>query len=427
MDHLELAPVARMAGTVRLPGSKSISNRTLLLCALARGSTEVAGLLDADDVEIMLAALRALGVGIERHGAAGDLAVRGCDGAFPVKRARLFLGNAGTAFRPLTAVLALCGGDYELAGIARMHERPVGDLVTALGSLGADVRYLGEPGFPPLAIGPGKLLHRDRVAIGGAISSQFVSALLMALPLCGDAIAVDIVGELISRPYVEMTQKLMARFGVAVGCEGAQRFLVPATGGYRSPGRIAVEGDASSASYFLAAGAIGGGPVRVQGVGSDSIQGDVGFADTLAAMGAVVTRGADWIEVQGQVPLRAIDADFNRMPDAAMTAAMVALFAQGTSTLRHIGSWRVKETDRIAAMATELSKLGARVEVGPDWLSITPPTRFTPATIDTYDDHRMAMCFALAALGGVPVRINDPACVRKTFPDYFAVLGSLRR
>jgi 3-phosphoshikimate 1-carboxyvinyltransferase len=425
MDHLDLAPVARMKGTVRLPGSKSISNRTLLLCALARGTTEVTGLLDADDVAIMLAALRTLGVGIERRGETHDWVVQGCGGRFAVKKAQLFLGNAGTAFRPLTAVLAICAGQYELAGVARMHERPVGDLVTALRALGADIRYLGAEGFPPLAIGPGALQFGDRVAIGGAISSQFVSALLMALPLAGSAIAVDIVGELVSRPYVEMTCQLMARFGVAVGCDGARRFLVPATAGYASPGRIAVEGDASSASYFLAAGAIGGGPVRVQGVGRQSMQGDVGFADTLAAMGARVTRGADWIEVEGRRPLRAIDADFNRMPDAAMTAAMVALFAQGTSTLRHIGSWRVKETDRIAAMATELAKLGAQVEAGPDWLAITPPARFTPATIDTYDDHRMAMCFALAALGGVPVRINDPGCVRKTFPEYFAVFRSL--
>jgi 3-phosphoshikimate 1-carboxyvinyltransferase len=425
MDHLDLAPVARMAGTVRLPGSKSISNRTLLLCALARGTTEVEGLLDADDVAIMLAALRTLGVRIERRGATRDFTVHGCGGRFAVKKAQLFLGNAGTAFRPLTAVLAFCAGEYELAGVARMHERPVGDLVTALRALGADIRYLGAEGYPPLAIGSGTLPRGDRVAIGGAISSQFVSALLMAVPLGGAAIAVDVVGELVSRPYVEMTCKQMARFGVEIGFEGAQRFRVPASDGYTSPGRIAIEGDASSASYFLAAGAIGGGPVRVQGVGSDSIQGDVGFADTLAAMGAQVSRGADWIEVEGGRPLRAIDADFNRMPDAAMTAAMVALFAQGTSTLRHIGSWRVKETDRIAAMATELAKLGAQVATGPDWLSITPPARFTAATIDTYDDHRMAMCFALAALGGVPVRINDPGCVRKTFPEYFAVFRSL--
>jgi 3-phosphoshikimate 1-carboxyvinyltransferase len=427
MDQLELAPVASMAGTVRLPGSKSISNRVLLLCALARGSTEVAGLLEADDVEIMLAALRTLGVGIERHAGAGAVTVRGCGGAFAVKQAQLFLGNAGTAFRPLTAALAFCGGAYELAGVARMHERPIGDLVVALRSLGADIRYLGAEGYPPLAIGPGAPAHGDGVAVGGTISSQFVSALLLALPLRGGAMTVEVSGELVSRPYVEMTTQLMARFGIAVGSDGAQRWLVPAGNGYRSPGRIAVEGDASSASYFLAAGAIGGGPVRVEGVGGESIQGDVDFADTLAAMGASVTRGADWIEVRGQRPLRAIDADFNRMPDAAMTAAMAALFAQGRSTLRQIGSWRVKETDRIAAMATELAKLGAQVETGPDWLAIEPPVRFTPATIDTYDDHRMAMCFALAALGGVPVRINDPGCVRKTFPDYFAVLASLRR
>lgn len=425
MDHLDLAPVARMAGTVRLPGSKSISNRTLLLCALAHDNTEVTGLLDADDVDIMLAALRTLGVRIERHGATRDFTVHGSGGRFAVKRAQLFLGNAGTALRPLTAVLALCGGAYELSGVARMHERPVGELVVALRSLGADIRYLDHEGFPPLAIGPGALHGADRVAIGGGISSQFVSALLMALPLAGGAVAVDIVGELISRPYVDMTLNLMARFGVAVGGDGAQRLLVPAAQGYRSPGRLAVEGDASSASYFLAAGAIGGGPVRVEGVGSDSIQGDVDFAATLAAMGARVSRGADWIEAAGQRPLRPFDADFNRMPDAAMTAAMVALFAEGPSTLRHIGSWRVKETDRIAAMATELAKLGAQVATGPDWLSITPPKRFTPATIDTYDDHRMAMCFALAALGGVPVRINEPQCVRKTFPDYFAVFRAL--
>src|SRR5271169_275678 len=426
MDHLELAPVARMAGTVRLPGSKSISNRTLLLCALARGSTEVPGLLEADDVEVMLRALDTLGIAIERRAGRRDFTLRGNGGRFAVKRAQLFLANAGTAFRPLTAALALAGGEYELSGVARMHERPIADLVDALRTLGADIRYLGLEGFPPLAIGPGQLHFGTRVAIRGTVSSQFVSALLMALPVNGSAITVDIVGgALVSRPYVEMTCNLMARFGVEVGLEGDARLLVPASGGYRSPGRIAVEGDASSASYFLAAGAIGGGPVRVQGVGSDSIQGDVGFADTLAAMGAVVTRGADWIEVQGQRPLRAIDADFNRMPDAAMTAAMVALFAQGTSTLRRIASWRVKETDRIAAMATELAKLGARVATGPDWLSITPPERFSAASIDTYDDHRMAMCFALAALGGAPVRINDPECVRKTFPDYFAVLRSL--
>jgi len=427
MEYLDLPPVARMAGRVALPGSKSISNRTLLLAALAQGVTEVEGLLDADDVDRMLEALRALGVSIEQRGGTRRFAVRGVAGAFPVKRAKLFLGNAGTAFRPLTAALALSGGDYELAGVPRMHERPIADLVDALRSLGADIRYLGETGFPPLAIGQGRVKPGERVAIRSDISSQFVTALLMALPLTGRGIEVAISGELISQPYVDMTLALMARFGIAVERDGGRALRVPSGRGYASPGSIAVEGDASSASYFLAAGAIGGGPVRVEGVGLDSIQGDAQFARTLFAMGATVDAGADWIEVRGGRPLRAIDADFNRMPDAAMTAAVAALFANGPSRLRGIGSWRVKETDRIAAMATELAKLGASVDTGPDWLSLAPPSTLLPATIDTYDDHRIAMCFALATLGGVAVRINDPQCVRKTFPGYFAAFRALAR
>ncbi len=427
MDYLDLAPIARMAGTVRLPGSKSISNRTLLLTALSRGDTEVSNLLDADDVDRMLDALRALGIRIEQHGAARNFTVRGGCGIIPVKQASLFLGNAGTAFRPLTAVLALSGGQYELSGVARMHERPIGDLVDALRALGADIRYLGREDFPPLAIGKGVVPTRDHVAISGEVSSQFLTALVMALPLVGGGVAVEVLGELVSRPYVEMTLNLMARFGVAVEREQWRRLAVPAGSVYASPGSITVEGDASSASYFLAAGAIGGGPVRVEGVGRDSIQGDVRFAETLAAMGATVDAGPDWIEVRGARPLRAIDADFNRMPDAAMTAAIAALFADGPSMLRNIGSWRVKETDRIAAMATELSKLGARVGAGADWLSVVPPAKLLPATIDTYDDHRIAMCFSLATLGGISVRINDPRCVRKTFPEYFAAFRGLAR
>jgi 3-phosphoshikimate 1-carboxyvinyltransferase len=424
MQYIDLAPVARMAGTIRLPGSKSISNRTLLLAALARGTTEVRGLLDAEDVEHMLEALATLGVGVSSAGGARNFAVHGVGGEIPLKRARLFLGNAGTAFRPLTAVLAVAGGDYELTGSARMHERPIGDLVDALRALGADIRYLGREGYPPLAIGRGKIKSGGTVAIRGEVSSQFASALLMALPMAGGA-TVDIVGELVSRPYVEMTLNLMARFGVAAEEVSSQRIRVPPGAAYSSPGTIDVEGDASSASYFLAAGAIAGGPVRVEGVGRGSIQGDVGFAATLEQMGAIVQWQSDAIEVRGNRGLTAIDADFNRMPDAAMTAAVVALFARGTSTLRNIGNWRVKETDRIAAMATELRKLGAEVAEGRDRLSITPPQKLRPATIDTYDDHRIAMCFSLAALGGVAVRINDPDCVRKTFPEYFAEFKAL--
>jgi len=428
-QYLDLQPVSRMTGSVRLPGSKSISNRILLLAALARGDTRIEGLLNADDVDRMLGALQALGISLEPVVEQRVTIVRGAAGAFPAKHAALSLGNAGTAFRPLTAVLAFSGGDYRLSGVPRMHARPIADLVDALRTMGADIRYSGREGYPPLAIGPGVMRTGSApaapVAIRGDVSSQFVSALLMALPLADVGVTLEVTGELISRPYVEITLDLMHRFGVDVERDGSSRFLVPAHAQYMSPGTIVVEGDASSASYFLAAGAVAGGPVRVIGVGTKSIQGDVRFADVLAAMGASVDSGEDWIEVRRVGPLKGIDADFNMIPDAAMTAAVVALFAEGPTTLRNIASWRVKETDRIAAMATELSKLGAIVEQGPDWLRVVPPSKLRTATIDTYDDHRMAMCFSLAALGGVVVRINDPQCVSKTFPDYFAEFGKL--
>jgi 3-phosphoshikimate 1-carboxyvinyltransferase len=429
LNYLDLQPVARMIGQVRLPGSKSISNRVLLLAALARGDTRIEGLLEADDVDRMLDALRALGVTLERVEEQRLTIVHGVAGEFPVKRAALSLGNAGTAFRPLTAALAFSGGEYRLSGVQRMHERPISDLVDALRTMGAAIRYEEREGYPPLAIGPrvtppGSTLGSP-IAIRGDVSSQFVSALLMALPLAAMNATVEVAGDLISKPYVEITLNLMRRFGVDVERQGWSRFVIPANAQYVSPGTIEVEGDASSASYFLAAGAVGGGPVRVIGVGTKSIQGDIRFADVLTAMGASVDSGEDWIEVRRDGPLNGIDADFNMIPDAAMTAAVVALFAEGPTTLRNIASWRVKETDRIAAMATELSKLGAVVDQGPDWLRIVPPPKLRAATIDTYDDHRMAMCFSLAALGGVVVRINDPQCVSKTFPDYFAAFGKL--
>jgi 3-phosphoshikimate 1-carboxyvinyltransferase len=422
--HLDLAPAARAAGTVRLPGSKSISNRALLLAALGGGETKLSGVLESDDTARMLDALRALGVAWTRTGA-GEYAVQGAGGAFPVRAAELFLGNAGTAFRPLTAALALAGGSYQLSGVPRMHERPIGDLVDALRALGADIAYLGREGYPPLAIRPPGRALGDAATVRGDVSSQFLSALLMALPLAGKRVAVQVAGELVSKPYVEITLDLMQRFGVVLERDGWQRFAVPAGAAYRSPGHLDVEGDASSASYFLAAGAIGGGPVRVVGVDESSIQGDVRFVEVLRAMGANVTFGAGWIEVRGRAPLRAIDLDLNHIPDAAMTAAVLALFADGPSTIRNVGNWRVKETDRLAAMAAELRKVGARVGEGPDFLRVEPPAKLVPATIDTYDDHRMAMCFSLVALGGVAVRINDPQCVAKTFPDYFQVFAGL--
>lgn len=434
MNHIDLQPIRAVRGTVRLPGSKSISNRTLLLAALARGTTTLRDVLDSDDTRHMLAALRALGV---RWEDAGDRTVRvhGVGGAFPVKKAELFLGNAGTAVRPLTAVLALCGGEYGIDGVARMHERPIGDLVDALRQLGAEIDYSGNSGFPPLAVHAGKLKPRDQVSIRGNVSSQYLTGLLMALPLLGAKTVVRVDGELISKPYVEITLNAMRQFGVAVEREDWAAFTVPAAAHYVSPGELHVEGDASSASYFLAAGAIsgltGGGPVRVVGVGRDSTQGDVRFVEALERMGATVTLGDFWIEATAGAEarrngkLRAMDLDCNHIPDAAMTLAMAALFADGSTTLRNIASWRVKETDRLAAMATELAKLGATVEEGADSLKITPPVQWRAAAIDTYDDHRMAMCFSLAALGGVTVRINDPDCVAKTYPDYFAVFAGI--
>ena len=420
MDHLDLPPLTRATGTVKLPGSKSISNRMLLLAALAEGVTEIRDLLDSDDTRVMLAALQKVDVGVTALGS-NAYRIQGCAGVFPGKEADLFMGNAGTAIRPLTAALALSGGHYKLSGVPRMHERPIGDLVDGLRQIGCDVRYAGNEGYPPLEIFPAAVNLAVPIKVRGDVSSQFLTALLMALPLTGKQAVIEMTTELISKPYIEITLNLMARFGVTVAREGWERFTIPAGQCYRSPGVLHVEGDASAASYFLAAGAIGGGPVRVEGVGRQSIQGDVKFADALETLGAKIVWGDNFIEASAPArKLKAFDLDLNHIPDAAMTLAVAALFADGKCTLRNIASWRVKETDRIAAMATELRKLGATVEEGADWLAVSPASTFQAhAEIDTYDDHRMAMCFSLAALGGVPVCINDPQCVAKTFPHYF--------
>ncbi len=436
MNFLDLPAAKAASGVVRLPGSKSISNRILLLAALAEGDTEIRDVLASDDTGRMCDALEGLGVGIARGGD-HHYRVRGVGGQgslrFPVAEADLFLGNAGTVFRPLTAVLALAQGTYRLSGVPRMHERPIGDLVDALRQLGADIAYLGREGFPPLQIRPARIQTRE-ISVSGNVSSQFLTGLLMALPLLaphtGTARAITVAGELISRPYIDLTLALMARFGVTIVHDEWRRFIMEEDQHYLSPGEICVEGDASSASYFLAAGAIGTGPVRVEGVGRGSLQGDVRFADMLETMGADIRWGNNWIEARapGSGRLHAVDADCNHIPDAAMTLAVVALFARGTTTLRNIASWRVKETDRLAAVAKELRKLGATVEEGSDFLSIAPPQEglLSHATIDTYDDHRMAMCFSLASFG-VPVRIADPDCVAKTFPDYFEKFAGIVR
>jgi len=424
VKFIALEPIRRVAGTVRLPGSKSISNRVLLLAALATGKTQVCGLLDADDTRVMLDALQKLDVPIDTRDFA-RLVVTGA-GGIPARKMDLFLGNAGTAFRPLTAALALSGGEYLLSGVPRMHQRPIRDLVAPLRSIGAGIDYVGKEGYPPLAIHPGNIRVAGHLKVRGNVSSQYLSGLLIALPLAGGG-TIEVEGDLISKPYVTITLNMMRKFGIEVRVNGWRSFDVPGRA-YLAVEEIHVEGDASSASYFLAAGAIAGGPVRVIGAGRDSIQGDIGFAEVLEKMGARVEFGPDWIEVSSNGKLKPIDMDLNHIPDAAMTAAVAALFADGPSTIRNIGSWHVKETDRVTAMATELRKLGATVVEGADFLKITPPAKLNPGVaIDTYDDHRMAMCFSLAALGGVPVTINDPECVAKTFPEYFTVLDSIAK
>ena len=423
MEQLHLKPASQVAGDMQLPGSKSISNRTLLLAALAKGNTEIRGLLTSDDTDRMLEALNALGVKVS-HTEQGII-VEGCNGDFPNKQADLFLGNAGTAFRPLTAALAFSNGDYHLHGVPRMHERPIGHLVTALRSAGANIECLANDGFPPLQIFPTALDVSKPIQIRGDVSSQFLTALLMALPLTGKQATIEVVGELISKPYIEITLNLMAKFGVHVQRDEWQQFTIPANSQYASLDTMYVEGDASSASYFLAAGAIGG-TLNVQGVDAFSIQGDIKFAEALALMGGEITYGENFITTSKAAKIKAIDLDCNHIPDAAMTLAILALFADGTTTLRNIASWRVKETDRLTAMATELRKVGATVIEGEDYITITPPEALTPnAEIDTYDDHRMAMCFSLVSLGGVPVTINNPNCVAKTFPTYFEVFANI--
>jgi 3-phosphoshikimate 1-carboxyvinyltransferase len=432
LPDIQIGPFIRAQGSIVLPGSKSISNRALLLAALSTGTTTLKNLLDADDTQVMRNALRQLGLSVtdqENH----VCVVEGCGGKFPVRQADLFMGNAGTAIRPLTAALAMQGGNYRLSGVARMHERPIRDLVDGLRQVGAKIDYELQEGYPPIQISAADIHIKDVVKVRGDVSSQFLTALLMALPLVAkDPVRIEVVGELISRPYIDITLKLMARFGVNVTCPDAQSFVIPPKTSdvvYKSPGQLSVEGDASSASYFLALGAIGKGPVRVLGVGKDSIQGDVAFADALALMGANISAGEDWIEVAGvknaNGKLNGITIDCTEIPDAAMTLAVAALFSEGPTRLNNIASWRVKETDRIAAMATELKKVGAIVEEGADYIVVSAPASLSqwqsPSEgIDTYDDHRMAMCFSLAAFGPNALKINDPNCVAKTFPTYFA-------
>ena len=427
MQTLALPKLSSAQGHVTIPGSKSLSNRILLLAALSQGTTVIDNLLDSDDIRHMLTALSKLGVTYQLSDDKTQCTVTGLGGNLARgQQETLFLGNAGTAMRPLAAVLCQGEGEFILTGEERMFERPIGDLITAMKPLGIDVEYLGEENYPPLKI-KAKPLTSATVSIAGNISSQFLTALLMAVPLTQQAITIHVEGELVSKPYIDITLDVMRKFGVQVENNNYQTFYVPANQTYQAAGNILVEGDASSASYFLAAGAIGKGPVRVHGTGTASVQGDSRFAEVLEKMGAKVVWSDNWIEVSNNGQLNAVDLDLNHIPDAAMTIATTALFAKGTTTIRNIYNWRVKETDRIAAMATELRKLGAVVEEGHDFISITPPAKVTPAAIDTYNDHRVAMCFSLAAFATDGIVINDPGCTAKTFPDYFERFSSITK
>ena len=424
MEQLTLDPIAKVSGEVNVPGSKSLSNRALLLAALAEGETELTNLLDSEDIEHMLNALTKLGVSYRLSEDKTQCVVQGNGGAFNVAEPlELFLGNAGTAMRPLCAALAASNVDTVLTGEPRMEERPIGDLVDALREADAEVTYLKNEGFPPLQI-KGKTLNGGEMSVDGSVSSQFLTALLMAAPLFSGDVTIRIKGELVSKPYIDVTLDTMAKFGVTVENDNYQTFTVSGDAKYIAPGKFMVEGDASSASYFLAAGAIKGGTVRVTGIGQNSIQGDIRFADVLEAMGATVVWNDEYVEVTG-APLKGVNMDMNHIPDAAMTIATTALFAEGPTTMTNIYNWRVKETDRLAAMATELQKLGAKVEEGHDYIKVWPTDSLKHAEIDTYNDHRIAMCFSLVALSDTPVTINDPGCTRKTFPDYFTRFKTL--
>lgn len=424
MEQLTLDPIAKVSGEVNVPGSKSLSNRALLLAALAEGETELTNLLDSEDIEHMLNALTKLGINYRLSEDKTQCVVQGNGGAFNVAEPlELFLGNAGTAMRPLCAALAASNVDTVLTGEPRMEERPIGDLVDALREANAEVTYLKNEGYPPLQI-KGKTLNGGEMSVDGSVSSQFLTALLMAAPLFSGDVTIRIKGELVSKPYIDITLDTMAKFGVTVENDSYQTFTVSADAKYVAPGKFMVEGDASSASYFLAAGAIKGGTVRVTGIGQNSIQGDIRFADVLEAMGAKVVWNDEYVEVTG-APLKGVNMDMNHIPDAAMTIATTALFADGPTTMTNIYNWRVKETDRLAAMATELQKLGAKVEEGHDYIKVWPTDSLKHAEIDTYNDHRIAMCFSLVALSDTPVTINDPGCTRKTFPDYFTRFKTL--
>ena len=426
MNEITLKASKQVRGCIKLPGSKSITNRVLLMAALGCGVTKLIDPLRSEDTDQMINALIKLGVSVkELNDDKNIIEIKGIEHNFPNKNTNLFLGNSGTTFRPLTAVLAMMRGDYYLSGIERMHERPIKDLVDALEQMGSSIRYEKNHGYPPITINNSSIEILEPIQIKGDISSQYLTALLIAGPISNNEFNIEVIGDLISKPYIDITLKLLTKFNIFYNNDNWRLFSLKKDSIYRNPTKIFVEGDASSASYFFAAASLAGS-IEIKGINKDSIQGDLKFLDIISKMGAKIEYKSDSIQVSKASNLKGLEIDCIEIPDAAMTLAIMAVFADKPTKLKNIGSWRVKETDRILAMDNELTKMGVEVSTTQDSMTIFPQKQLNDnISIKTYNDHRIAMCFSLFCLKNLNITIQDPNCVNKTYPDYFKDLKSV--
>ena len=426
MNEIKLKASKQVRGCIKLPGSKSITNRVLLMAALGTGVTKLIDPLKSEDTDQMINALIKLGVSVkEVNDDQNSIEIKGAEHNFPNKNTNLFLGNSGTTFRPLTAVLAMMRGDYYLSGIERMHERPIKDLVDALEQMGSSIRYEKNHGYPPITINNSSIEISEPIQIKGDISSQYLTALLIAGPISNNEFNIEVIGDLISKPYIDITLKLLTKFNIFYNNDNWRLFSLKKDSIYRNPTKIFVEGDASSASYFFAAASLAGS-IEIKGINKDSIQGDLKFLDIISKMGSKIEYKSDSIQVSKASNLKGLEIDCIEIPDAAMTLAIMAVFADKPTKLKNIGSWRVKETDRILAMDNELTKMGVEVSTTHDSMTIFPQKQLNDnISIETYNDHRIAMCFSLFCLKNLNITIQDPNCVNKTYPDYFKDLKSV--
>ena len=426
MNEITLKASKQVRGCIKLPGSKSITNRVLLMAALGCGVTKLIDPLRSEDTDQMINALIKLGVSVkEVNDDQNIIEIKGAEHNFPNKNTNLFLGNSGTTFRPLAAVLAMMRGDYYLSGIERMHERPIKDLVNALKQMGSSIRYEKDHGYPPITINNSSIKISEPIQIKGDISSQYLTALLIAGPISNNEFNIEVIGDLISKPYIDITLKLLTKFNIFYNNDNWRLFSLKKDSVYRNPTKIFVEGDASSASYFFAAASLAGS-IEIKGINKDSIQGDLKFLDIISKMGAKIEYKSDSIQVSKASNLKGLEIDCIEIPDAAMTLAIMAVFADKPTKLKNIGSWRVKETDRILAMDNELTKMGVEVSTTHDSMTIFPQKQLNDnISIETYNDHRIAMCFSLFCLKNLNITIQDPNCVNKTYPDYFKDLKSV--